>query len=317
MKKWLSLLLLLAFSLAAVPSLASQEAEFTIPYPSYMTASEGEALALPQKPERIVCLSNAALQALVRADIQPIAITNPSGFVPYPDWVAELPVIATGPNTLDVEAIIALEPNLVIMGVHLKENFSQQLKDAGIPIYYTSEGPSITYTETKEEAITLTGAFGSEGLAQALEAEFAAVEQRAAAYVEAHDTRTMMILFAAPPSYQQTSKGYLGSILSMLPFENLSDALIGAEARTAPLDMEQLVEMNPEFLFAISPTNPTAESLREVNEAEYEKNPAVWKELSAIRDGRILYLSTEYVTSKGMHIIQSIDSLIDMLEQLP
>ena len=103
----------------------------------------------------------------------------------------------------------------------------------------------------------------------------------------------------------------------MLPFENLSDTLIGAEARTAPLDMEQLVAMNPDILFAISPTNPTAESLRQINEAEYEKNPNVWKELDAIKEGRIVYLSSEYVTSKGMHIIRSIHSLIALLEQLP
>ncbi|HML47241.1 MAG TPA: ABC transporter substrate-binding protein, partial [Clostridia bacterium] len=200
MKKWLALLLTLALSLAAIPSLAAQETGFAIPYPSYMTESEGEALALPQKPERIVCLSNAALQALVRSDIRPIAVTTPTSFVEYPDWVAELPVIATGMGSLDVESVIALEPDLVIMGVHLKEGFAQQLTDANIPVYYTSEGPSITYAETKEEALTLVGAFGSESLAQALEAEFAEVEQRAAEYAASHETRRMMILFAAPPS---------------------------------------------------------------------------------------------------------------------
>ena len=296
---------------------ASETAEegFTLYYPSYMQESEGETLKLEEKPERIIALSNSALQILIRCDFEPIAVTEPTSFVEYPDWVSDLPVISTGMSSLDIESVVSMEPDLVIMGNHLKEDYGAQLDAAGIPVYYTSEDQSITSTEVKEEAEVLTGSFGTEADVEEVQAEFAAVEERAAAFKESMDPIPMMILFAAPPSYQQTSKGYLGSVLSMLPFENLSDDLIGADSRTAPLDLEKLVELNPEVLFAISPTSPSAEVLQVSYEEEFANNPDIWNNLQAVANDNLIYLSNEYVTSKGIHIIDSINSLIDMLEE--
>ena len=50
---------------------------------------------------------------------------------------------------------MALEPDLVIVGSYQKDTYGQQFADAGVSVYYTSEGPSIAYNEAKEEALTL------------------------------------------------------------------------------------------------------------------------------------------------------------------
>ena len=288
---------------------------FSIGYPSYLQESQGEALVLEEKPEDIVALSNSALQVLVACGIEPVAVTSPHVQIDYPDWVRKLPVISTGMSNLDSESVISMQPDLVIMGVHLKEDYGQQFQDAGIPVYYTSEGPSITYQEVKEEAITLTESFGTKEQLEKMKSDFAEVEQRAVDFREKWDSKQMMILFGAPPSYQQTSKGYLGSILAMLPFENMADQVLSEDSRTAPLDLESLLEMNPEILFAISPTAQSAEDLQAVYAEEFEKNPKIWSSLQAVKNDQVIWLSNEYVTSKGVHIIQSIHSLIDMLEE--
>ena len=297
-------------------TLQEKEAQtFSIGYPSYLQESQGEALVLEEKPEDIVVLSNSALQILVAGGIEPVAVTSPHVQIDYPDWVRELPVISTGMSDLDSESVISMQPDLVIMGVHLKEDYGQQFQDAGIPVYYTSEGPSITYQEVKEEAITLTESFGTKEQLEKMKSDFAEVEQRAADFREKWDSKQMMILFGAPPSYQQTSKGYLGSILAMLPFENMADQVLSEDSRTAPLDLESLLEVNPEILFAISPTAQSAEDLQAVYAEEFEKNPKIWSSLQAVKNDQVIWLSNEYVTSKGVHIIQSIHSLIDMLEE--
>lgn len=300
---------------SVVEESAAEETAFVIAYPSSMKESEGEALVLEQRPENIVVLSNSALQILIRCEQQPVAVTEPTSFVEYPDWVADLPVISTGMSNLDTEAVISMEPDLVIMGVHLKEDYGAQLNDAGIPVYYTSEGPSITYEEVKEEAIALTQSFGTEEQLSQVEADFEAVEKRVEEFQSVMETKQMMILFGAPPSYQQTSKGYLGSILNMLPFENLSDTLVDPESRTTPLDLEKLVELNPEVLFAISPTASSADTLKQVYEEEFAKNPDIWNNLQAVQNDNLIYLSSEYVTSKGIHIINTMNTLMDMLEE--
>ena len=82
----------------------SQEDGFTMYYPESMVETYGESLHLDQVPEKIVCLSNAALQIMVRCDVKPIAVTSSASSVEYPDWVSELPVITTGMSQLDTES---------------------------------------------------------------------------------------------------------------------------------------------------------------------------------------------------------------------
>lgn len=314
MKKLFSIVLSIAMLVAMGISATAESGEMTLYYPSYMQEIEGETLILSEKPERIVCLSNAALQVLVRCDIHPVAVTSLSTGVDYPEWVSELPVISVSMDSLDIEAIIAMEPDLVIVGSYQKETYGQQLADAEIAVYYTSEGPSIAYSETKEEAIALARSFGTDELAAEIEAEFAAVEARAAAYTASHDWQTMMIFFHLPGSYQQTSQGYLGSMLSMLPFENLSDKLVDPSSRTVPIDVETAITQNPDVIFAISPTAPAAEMLKTTYEAAFAENAELWNQLDAVANDNIIYLSSEYVTSKGLQIVNSLNALIDLLE---
>lgn len=316
LKKVLSLVLSCAMllSMTAVAG-AESGGEKTLYYPSYLQKSEGETLTLSKMPERIVCLSNAALQILVRCDIHPIAVTTPSSSVDYPDWMKELPVISTGMSSLDIEAVLALEPDLVIVGSYQKETYGQQFADAGVHVYYTSEGPSIAYNEAKEEALTLARSFGAEALVQEIADEFAAVEARAADYRAAHARQSMMIFFHTPGAYQQTSQGYLGSMLAMLPFDNLSDTLVDPASRTVPIDTETAISMNPDVIFAISPTAPTAEVLQSVYEEAFAENADLWNQLDAVHNGNVIYLSNEYVTSKGVQIVNSLNKLIDLLEE--
>ena len=316
LKKVLSLVLSCAMllSMTAVAG-AESGGEKTLYYPSYLQKSEGETLTLSKMPERIACLSNAALQILVRCDIHPIAVTTPSSSVDYPDWVKELPVISTGMSSLDIEAVLALEPDLVIVGSYQKETYGQQFADAGVHVYYTSEGPSIAYNEAKEEALTLARSFGAEALVQEIADEFAAVEARAADYRAAHARQSIMIFFHTPGAYQQTSQGYLGSMLAMLPFDNLSDTLVDPASRTVPIDTETAISMNPDVIFAISPTAPTAEVLQSVYEEAFAENADLWNQLDAVHNGNVIYLSNEYVTSKGVQIVNSLNKLIDLLEE--
>ena len=293
---------------------AEEAQQVKLYYPSYLQESEGEALVLDQMPERIVCLSNAALQILVRCGIQPVAVTEPTASVEYPDWVYDLPVISTSMSSLDTEAIIAMEPDLLIVGSYQKETYGQQFADAGIPVYYTSEGPSIAYAEAREEAITLARSFGSEELAAEVEAEFAAVEARAADYAATHDVKPMMIFFHTPGTYFQTSEGYLGSMLAMLPFENLADTVVDPASRTVPTDIETCLTLDPEVIFAISPTAATADVIQALYEETFAQEPALWEQFSAVANDNVIYLSSEYVTSKGIQVIDSLNALIDLLE---
>jgi len=297
----------------------SSEAEktgFTLYYPSFMQELEGETLVLDKAPERIVCLSNTALQVLVRFNVKPVAITSLSENADFPDWVRELPQIQVGMNGLDIESVVAMEPDLVMVGEYQKADYGKQFEDAGIKVYYTTEGPSVTYTETREGTIAIAKSFGTEAQVKEMEAAFDAVESRCADYTSSHDVRKIMIFFAQPGSYQQTSQGYLGSMLKMLPFENISDSLIDPSLRTAPCDVETCIKENPDLIFAISPGVKDGEQVRVMFEEVFDADRDLWNQMDAVKNNDIIYLGTEYISSKGFQIVDSVNKLVDLLEEM-
>lgn len=315
LKKFLSLMLsaVLCASLLAAAFAEEASGEKVLYYPDFMAESEGETLVLEQEPQRIACLSNAALQVLVRCGITPVVITSLSASAEFPEWVYELPTVTVGVNGMDIETIFAYEPDLVIVGSYQKETYGQQFADAGIPVYYTGEGPSINYEQTKQTAIALARSFGTAEMAAEIEAEFAAVEERAAQFTASHQRMRMMIFFSEPGAYQQTSSGYLGSMLAMLPFDNLSDTVTDPAGGTVPMDAETAITLNPEIIFAISPTAATGEDLRAIFEEDFAANPA-WQQIDAVKNGNVVYLSKEFVTTKGLQVVDSFNELMDMLE---
>ena len=285
---------------------------FSIYYADALKEAEGEVLELKEMPEKIVCLSNAALEILADLDIRPVAITS-TATGDYPDWVSELPVIETGMSKLDTESVIALEPDLVIMGSHLKETYSQVLIDAGISIYYTNEG-HISYEETKDQALVLAKSFGGDKELEKLQAEFKEVEARAEEYKNSHEAQKAMLLFTQ--SYQSTSESYLGSMLKLMGFEIVSDNLVDPSVKAAPLDMEALMGQEIDIVFAVYPGVPSSEMTKQTMEAEFTKNPEIWNQISAIEEGNIIYLSGTYATAKGANAIDNLNDLMDMLEAL-
>lgn len=315
MKKLLSLALAVLMVLSLASMATAEDTSVTLYYPSYMQESEGETLVLDKAPQRIVCLSNSALQILVRCDIHPIAVTSLVANAEHPDWVYELPTITTGMSGMDIESIVAMEPDLLIVGSYQKEAYGEQLAAAGIPVYYTSEGPSIAYSQTKEEAITLARSFGGDEMAATIASEFETVEARATAYTASHNKQSMLIFFYTPGTYLQTSEGYLGSILTYLPYENLADSVFDPSQRNVMTDAETIIKLNPEIIFAISPASD-AEAVKAQDEAVFAENPELWNTMDAIAKGNIVYLGKDYVSSKGLQVIDSVNKLIDQLEAM-
>lgn len=317
MKKLISLILavccMMAMASIGFAEAADTDSAFTMYYPAHLQEQFGETTQLDKVPERIVCLSNTALQVLARLDIHPVAITS-NATSGLPDWVYELPTISVGMKSLDVESIISYEPDLVILGSYQKEAYGQNFEDAGIDCFYTSEGPSISYSQTKDETLCLAKSFGGDEFEAELASEFEAVEQRCADFTATHETQSMMIFFHQPGTYQQTNKGYLGSMLAMLPFENLTDSLVDGDSPTTTIDTEITLGLNPDIIFAISPSAPSAEVLQETFEATFDENRTLWNQLDAVANNNIVYLGGEYVTSKGLQSVSSINKLVDLLE---
>lgn len=286
---------------------------FILEYPEYMK-KHGESLKLDKKPEKIIALSFSAVQVFDRTTIRPIAVGQKFMAVKYPDWAKDLPVLSAGKSELDIEKIVSLKPDLVIMGEHLKEKYSEQLKASKIPVYYTSEGPIITYDETKQDVLSLAKAFGGQKVVDEINKEYAAVDDKANELKKTMKEKRAMILFSVPPKFQQSSQAYFGSMLTKLPFKLIVDDLVGANKRISPMDYEAVIKEQPEYIFCLSPSVPTEKLMKEKYAKEFADNADVWSKIDAKKNDKIIYLPNEYVTTKGLQSVKSLDKLIDRIK---
>lgn len=302
---------------AATQSATVPQGKFVMHYSPGLAKKHGKTLELEKKPQRIVVLSNAALQIMQMCNVDPVAVTTSIKYLPYADKVKKLPQILVKMNQIDTESILALKPDLVIMADIYSERYGKILDQAKIPVYYTSEGPIVSYDETKEEAKALAKTFGGEAKEKEVSDQFAAVEKKMEAYAAKNKGTTLAVLFGMPPRYQQTSQGYLGSILAKLGFDNIGDKAKGAENRIVPLDVELLVKSNPQVIVALSPMGGKAETAMETFKTEFAKAPEIWHKLQAVEKNRFVTANQDFTTAKGIYVLKNIEELLSSLEKMP
>ena len=153
----------------------------TIEYPQNMQEKGyTQPLQLEQMPQRVVVMTKAPVLALHELGVKMIAI--PEGGVT--SWPEELDAATEKLNTamnsnFDIETVIALEPDLVVMGYTSQEAYGQALDDAGIPVYYVDAGHTVPYESVKAQTQVLADAFAADQqAADSLMQGFVKLEER-------------------------------------------------------------------------------------------------------------------------------------------
>ena len=121
----------------------TESAGVTIEYPENMQArGYTEPVVLETTPQRVACLSSSPVLALYEMGVPMVAIPT-SSVVDWPeDLAASAEQLQMAHNTnFDVETVIALEPDLVIMGYTSQETYGNVVSAAGIPVYYVDARP--------------------------------------------------------------------------------------------------------------------------------------------------------------------------------
>lgn len=82
----------------------------------------------------------------------------------------------------------------------------------------------------------------------------------------------------------------------------------------AQMDMEKSLEYNPDLIVVCG--SSTLEDNKALMDAIYALNPEYWDSYAAFKEGRVIYLSSAYVSTAGINIINNFDSLIAELEKV-
>ncbi len=254
---------------------------------------------IPEQPERIVALDNSLVEAVVLLD-RPLvggisSYRDQTGFPPYlGDAVADTEDV--GPlETPDLEAIAALEPDLIVSATVRHEALYDELGKIAPVVFVKTTGP-----QWRENVTFLGDVLGAEDKAAQ---ELADYKERAktigdAINAKAGDPTVSIVRFLDGPTRLMQKQSFIGHILA--------DAGL---ARPTSQDVDDFAaEIGEEGIRAADGDHifVTSFSGGEPSKERFLRNP-LWKELTAVKAGQVTDVADEIwmtsVSVQGAHLV--------------
>ena len=267
-------------------------------FPRTVTHDKGTT-EVPERPQRIVALDNSLVEAVVLLE-RPLvggigSYRDQTGFPPYlGDAVDDTEDV--GPlETPDLEAIAALEPDLIVSATVRHDALYDELSQIAPTVFVKTTGP-----QWRENVTFLGEALGAEDEAAD---ELADDEERAKAVgdainAEAGDPTISVVRFLDGPTRLMQKQSFIGHVLS--------DAGL---ARLEPQDVDDFaLEVGEEGIRSADGDHVfvTSFSGGEPSKERFLRNP-LWQELSAVKAGKVTDVADEIwmtsVSVQGAHLV--------------
>ena len=277
-------------SAAASEAAASPSPSPTPAFPVTITDDEGTSVELAAEPKKIVSLTPATTEILFQLGAGDRVVATDDGS-DYPQQATALPHVATF-SSVDVEKVVALEPDLVVaggLGFTPAESITK-LRDLKVPVVVIY-APSVEGVLKDIELLgTATGTSAdAESLTTAMRADMDAVASAVASqspkprvfYDVGYDDTTGAI-------YAPADDSFLAEMVTMAG----GDVITTGDPNTYEIPLEKLIEKDPQLI--ILGTNPF-----------YSPTPDAvakrrgWDAFTAVRNGDIRPVNDIEITRPG------------------
>ena len=277
-------------------------------FPVTLKDDEGTEVTIPAEPEKIVSLTPATTEILFVIGAGDRVVGKVQDIANFPPEAAGIPEVATF-SDVDVEQIVALEPDLVISaGVGLTQGDAvEQLRRADIPVV-------VTYPESIDEALSGIRLVGqATGLSETADSLAIAMEQRLdelerLAATAAEKPRLFYEIDTTGGIFTPPANSIYGEMFRLAG----SEPIPGDEFYA--ISLEELVAGDPEVIL--------------LGDAAYGVTPEAvadrpgWGGMTAVKDGRIYPIDDIVVTRPGPRLVEGLEALIraihpDLASQLP
>lgn len=261
----------------------------------------GRELTLDAPPQRIVGMSASINEMLLAIGVTPVGVT---AGMDYPPEAASLPTFGAGYQP-DLEALAALEPDLIIGNVQLNMQFVGQLEAIAPTFMMMTLVPS----DIPENIRTLGQLTWHDTQASYLADAYDQYLAMAGEVGALKDGPSVLIIVGTleVPNYGK-SLTYLGSMAATLGATNMADAEAdaGPFPGYAQLSVEAILDADPDFILTI--TRGTDTPMPETMASD-----PIWSSLTAVQEGRAVELDNRlYVESPGPRFVEAMNALYEL-----
>ncbi|GAB4454202.1 MAG: ABC transporter substrate-binding protein [Anaerolineales bacterium] len=285
----------------ALPTIVPSQPPTDAPASLTFTDDAGRTITLESVPQRIVSLapSNTEILFAVGAGSQ---VVGRDEFSDYPEEAKSLPSIGGSFGEYNLEAIVALEPDLVLAAEINTPELIKQLEDLGLTVYFLKNPTTLEEMYTNLETVArLTGQDATE-LVDSLKSRVAAVDEKIASL----DSRVSVFyeIDASDPAKPWTyGPGTFGSLLiSRAGGQNVGDI---ASDPYPQLSLEQIVTANPAVIIlgdAMWGITPESLSTR-----------AGWETIEAVKSGKVFPIDDNLISRPGPRLVDGLEQLAKLL----
>ena len=268
---------------------------------------DGRTRVLHRNPERTVICYASLAQVWYCAGGKAVGISQVRSKETLPPQARSLPAVG-GTTTPNSEKVLSLKPELVLLNAKYERHYAFQriLDDAGV------ESILLNY-RTYDDFLKLLDLFSRLNGQKASENErvrkiTVAVDTLCKRAAEERKVRFAM-LFITENSFSLEPSGMQNALIaSRLGGENILSSNASTRQK---LSMEALLLADPEVIFMVTPV--LREEDREKIAAPVLKHPA-WKQLSAVRNGRVHLLPSElFLFQAGTRFPEAFRMLAELL----
>lgn len=258
-----------------------------------MTGCTGEAGSQKnEEPKRIVSLA-PSITELIYALGKGDALVGRTDYCDYPEEVKQVPSIGSLIEP-SVEKIVELDADVVIATANFKVDIHEKLENLGIEVV-------ILY-----DAVDLEGAFESiatlgevlnakeeaNNLITEMKAKIAEVQEKVK---DAQKPKVYYVVdFGKNGDFTATGDTFLGQMLELAGGDNIAKDATGWQ-----YSLEKIIENDPDIIF-ISQYFGLKEQFVETSG---------YKELSAVKNGKVIEIDDNLIVRQGPRIVEGIESL--------
>ena len=289
------------------PTVAATEAPATaapteIPAKRY-TDGLGREITLETTPQRIVSLapSNTEILFAIGAGSQ---VVGRDEFSDYPAEAASIESIGGSFGEYNVEAIVALEPDLVLAAEINTPELVKQLEDLGLTVFYLKNPVTLEEMYVNLDVVGQLSGHDVTELIGSLEARVAAVDEKIAP-ISARPTVFYEIDAtdaAKPYSY---GLGTFGDLLIQRAGGANLVTLAGITDAYPQVSLEQIIAANPsvivlgDSMWGVTPESVLAR--------------AGWETLDAVKNNQIFTFDDNLVSRPGPRLVDGLEQLAKLL----
>jgi iron complex transport system substrate-binding protein len=287
-----AILILSVFSLAAggATDTASSDGTITI------TDNYDRSIILDGPAKTVVSLAPAITEtvfALGHGD----ALVGKTSYCNYPPEASEVPAVGTLMEP-DIEAIVALSPDIVIASTHFPKEALDNLENAGqkIAVFMGQESFDGVYDGVIRPVAKVLGDEKSgEKLISSMQKTVKKAENRVAKF-KVHPTVYYVVGFGEGGDWTATGDTFIGEMIEMAGGKN-----IAADATGWSFNLETLVDSDPDIIII-----PGWAS------GMFETTP-VYSDLTAVKEGHVYVIDQDIVNRQGPRLADGFAELVNII----